>query len=111
MNPYEQHRQNQFHAPLCSIEMTADGRPLAESCFVIPESTARAIVAAIDNNRPHKAALLIKGLPWFNSILSGVRNTRHLDPVSYIALSERPREMHGSCSPHSAIRNPNSELP
>lgn len=78
MNPYEQHRQNQFHAPLSETHYC--GGCESEPCVVISESAARAIVAAIDDNRPHRAAHLIKELPWFTEILSGVRATRHLKP-------------------------------
>lgn len=89
MNPYEQHRQNQFHAPLSETNCTFTFEPTV----IISESSARAIVAAIDDNRPHRAAHLIKELPWFPEILSGVRATRHLRPENYITLPDRSSQL------------------
>jgi hypothetical protein len=107
VNAYEQHRQNQFHAPLqaqdapvCAENLRAthstteySGWPNAEPCVVISETEARRLVAAIDNCWPSDVIAIIQRQPWFREIRAGIRATRHLKPVSYLRLSDRSSQL------------------
>jgi hypothetical protein len=68
-----------------------DGEPAM--WLVLKESQARKIVAAAENGRAHQVVDLLKLQPWWPEVCAGVRMLRHLKPLGYIELSERPVEM------------------
>jgi hypothetical protein len=86
----KEQKQIQFHAPLTSHSETYPGWPVeSESCVVMSESSARALVTAIDNARHIDAITIIQSQPWYFDVRAGIRATRHLKPTGYIKMSER----------------------
>ena len=72
--------------------------------FALKESEARKIVAAAENGRAHQVVEILKLQKWWPEICAGVRGLRHLKPLGYIELSERPNEMAASLMPRIPAR-------
>ena len=90
----KEQKQNQFSVPLTSHSETYPGWPVkSEPCVVMSESSARALVTAIDNARHIDAIAIIQSQPWYKDVRAGIRATRHLKPESYIKLSERTAQL------------------